>query len=342
MTTSASTPGYLFGRGFDATLIGGVLALSLALGAAGLVSEEAFYAVVLVDVWFLAYPHVASTYTRIAFERASARRWWFFLTLLFPIVLALTLATTWLWGIVFLNSLYFYWQTLHYARQSWGIARAFGRAGLREPPPDDGHLAAVVGLFPVWGLLQRAAEGHTFFYASALWVPPVPAWLADACGALAITVFFVWFVGRLVAGPRGHGPQTLFVLSHCAITVVAYLLVRDVTQGWLFVNVWHNAQYLLFVWAINAREHRTPRPGATLLHWLCQPRRAWAYAAVCLALATAIYSVFGAVASRLDFGPALPAVMVTFLAFNFNHYVIDTFIWRSRPPSRRRRAPSFP
>jgi hypothetical protein len=335
VTTSTVTSGYLFGRGFDAALIGGVLALSLALGALGLASEEAFYAVVLVDVWLLAYPHVASTYTRIAFDRASARRWWFFLTLLFPIVLALTLATTWLWGVVFLNSLYFYWQTLHYARQSWGISRAFGWAGLRRHAPDDGLVAAVVGLFPVWGLVQRAAEGHTFFYSSELWVPALPSWLASAIGALAMTTLVVWVVGRILRGPRGHLPQTLFVLSHCAITAVSYLLISDVTRGWLFVNVWHNAQYLLFVWAINAREHRAPRPGAELLHWLCQPRRAWIYTVVCLALATAIYSAFGAVASRLDFGPALPAVMVTFLAFNFHHYLIDTFIWRSKAPSPR-------
>jgi hypothetical protein len=328
--TSASTSGYLFGRGFDAALVGGVLAIAVGLGAIGLVSEDAFYAVVLVDVWLLAYPHVASTYTRIAFDRASARRWWFFLTLLFPLVLALTLATTWIWGLVFLNSLYFYWQTLHYARQSWGIARAFGWAGLRRRAPDDPLVAATVGLFPLWGLLQRAAEGHTFFYSAALYQPPVPTWLASATGALALTTLMVWLAGRLLRGPRGHWSQTLFVLSHCAITFVAYVLVPDVTRGWLFVNVWHNAQYLLFVWAMNVRDHQTRTPGKELLHWLCQPHRAWAYAAVCLALATGLYSAFGAVASRLDFGPALPAVMVTFLAFNFHHYVVDTFIWRSK------------
>ena len=60
---------WLRGPGFDLGLSLGVLALALALGDVALAHPALFVGVLLADVWLLAYPHVASTYTRIAFDR---------------------------------------------------------------------------------------------------------------------------------------------------------------------------------------------------------------------------------------------------------------------------------
>ena len=314
---------WLRGPTFDVGLSLGVLALALALGGAVLARPALFVPVLLLDLWLLAYPHVASTYTRIAFDRASARRHWFLLLGLPPLVFAGTAGAAWLGGVVALNTIYFYWQSWHYTRQSYGIARAYRRDALAE---------AVIYGFTAWGVLHRASQEPPEFYAAPLWSPPVPRFAAAAAGALALLTLAAWLHRRLRAARRGEPRDTghaLFVLSHVVITAVAYLLVEDITRGWLFLNIWHNAQYLLFVWAFNARQFAGGvDPARPFLSRLCQPDRVLHYAAVCLGLATVFYLALGHMTAALD-ARVLPLVLVGHLAVNFHHYLVDAVIWRS-------------
>ena len=133
--------GWFRNRRYDLTLTVGVFALAVILGGIGLISRACFLWVILADVWLLAYPHVTAMYTRIAFDRKSRARYWFLLTILPVVVLLGTATTAWLGGAVALFSVYYFWQTWHYTRQSYGIARAMTRASdaLREssaPAPD--------------------------------------------------------------------------------------------------------------------------------------------------------------------------------------------------------------
>ena len=73
-TDSRRPSGWLRNAQFDSVLIGGVLAFALLLGAVAMQDASLFAAVLLVDVWLLAYPHVASSFSRIAFDRRSAPR----------------------------------------------------------------------------------------------------------------------------------------------------------------------------------------------------------------------------------------------------------------------------
>ena len=84
--------GWLRGPAFDLGLIVGVLGLALALGGVVSARPELLAPVLLVDFWLLAYPHVASTYTRVAFDRESIRAHRFLLFGLPPIVLLATAA----------------------------------------------------------------------------------------------------------------------------------------------------------------------------------------------------------------------------------------------------------
>ena len=339
LIAEAPRPGWLRGPGFDALFIGGVFLLALVLGLVAGSSEAAFINVLLLDVWLIAYPHVASTYTRIAFDSASARRYWYLLTLAFPLVLGATALTTYLWGAVFLNSLYFYWQTFHYSRQSYGIARAYGRAAGKDGPATDALTTLVIAAFPVWGLLHRASQQQPFFYSAPLYSPAVPRAAAAVVGAGTLALLLVWLVRRLRAPHATRVAQlgqTLFVLSHVAMTFISYVAIAEVTAGWLFINVWHNAQYIAFVWVTNAREFRAGvQPRKRLISWLSQPKNVLVYAATCLGLSTLTYLLLGMVTARLEWN-TLPTVMVVFLAFNFHHYVVDAVIWRSPvpPPNR--------
>ncbi len=332
-------PGWLRGPTFDAGLIGGVLCLALALGGVAGATPGAFAAVILLDFWLLAYPHVASMYTRVAFDRQSAREHCFLLAGLPPLVLGATAAVAWAGGLVALNSVYFYWQSWHYARQSYGIARAYRRRGGAAGP--DRLADAVVYAFPIWGVLHRASQRPGEFYGMPFWCPPVPRSLALAAGVVALGALAAWARRALRALRRDDAPapgHALFVLSHVTITVVSYLAVSEITKGWLYVNIWHNAQYILFVWAFNARRFRGEGdPARPLLSRLCRPSNWAAYAGVCLGLGALFYLGLGALTARLTWG-VLPVALVLHQTVNFHHYVVDSVIWRS--PKGARGAPA--
>jgi hypothetical protein len=322
---------WLRSRPFDAVFIVGVLALSLALGGAAAASPAVFPWVLWFDIWILACPHVSSTFTRVAFDRPSARAYWFLLIGLPPIVLAGTAGVAALGGAGALFTTYYVWQTYHYTRQSYGIARSYRRRRAGEPPAD--RLAdAVVYAVPVWGLLHRAAQGHGEFYGNPLLLPRVPALAAGAAGVVAGALVAAWGyreLRALLGGSRRQG-HALFVASHVVITTVSYAIIADVTSGWLFVNIWHNAQYLLFVWAFQANRFRGGEdPERVFLSRLCQPSQAWKFAAVCLATGAVFYALLDEVSLRLSWG-ALPAVLICHLSVNFHHYLVDSVIWTSR------------
>jgi hypothetical protein len=335
---SSSSARWLRSAPFDLALVVGVLALALALGGAALTSPTAFTIVVYADVWLLAYPHIASMYTRVAFDRESARAHRFLLFGLPPIVLLATAGATVAGGVVALNTIYFYWQSWHYTRQSYGIARAYERSGGQPAATRDVVSDCVVYAFPLWGLLHRAHQQHAEFFGAPLWSPPVPHALVVAVAVLALGSLGVWTWQRLrprdgAAPPRvGH---MLFVLSHVVMTLVSYVAVRDITRGWLFINIWHNAQYILFVWAFNARQFRGGEdPSRRLLSRISQRKNLVWYALSCLGLSTAFYATLGQLTSRTATS-LLPLVLVTHQAVNFHHYIVDALIWRSRRPAVR-------
>ncbi|MDP2308894.1 MAG: hypothetical protein Q8P18_22925 [Pseudomonadota bacterium] len=315
--------GWLRGRDFDLGMIGGVLLLALGLGWLANTGASWFALVLWADFWFIAYPHVASMWTRVVFDRASARRHWFLWAGLPPLVLLGTASLAHLGGALVLNTLYYHWQSYHYTRQSYGIARVYQRTG--GATERDWLTDAVVFAFPIWGWLHRCAQGSTNFFGGPLSLPAVPAAVANSVGALAVLLLGVW-----VARTRWDRPaHAWFVLSHVLLTFVSYIAVTEITRGWIFVNIWHNAQYLLFVWARNTRRFEGRADTHPLsVAWLCQPRNWVAYSAVCLALSTVGFGLLRVSAEGMAVW-GIGAGLVLHQALNFHHYIVDAVIWRS-------------
>lgn len=322
--------GWLRGPAFDLTLIVGVFALALLLGGVAWLVPALFFPILLIDLWLLAYPHVASTFTRIAFTRADRRRHRFILLGLPPLVLLGTAGVAWAGGLVALGSLYYFWQSWHYTRQSHGIARAYRRAsgGVAGGARDRLSEAVVYG-FPLWGVLHRAHQAPAEFYGAPLWCPPVPGVVVLVAGIFALVALALW-LRRVVEGEVSR-PAALFIASHVAITAIAYLLIPEITRGWLFLNIWHNAQYLLFVWAANARRFGEGGPEAAAigpLPALSRPGRGLAYAAILVAISSAFYLALGATVDAISWS-ALPVLLVVHQSVNFHHYLVDMLIWRA-------------
>ena len=324
----ARASGWLRNKQFDLAFIGGITGLALASGAAVLLDHRLLVPILLADLWFLGYHHVVSTFTRLCCDAQSRRQYSFLLfgvpVLIAAACLAAVSITSGLWIIV---SVYFYWQWFHYARQSWGVAQSYRRkAGNSLPAPDVFDKVAFYAL-PTAGMLWRSAQQPDSFLTLPIRMVPMPETMAIAAIAVAVVVTAAWTLRLAAQYGQGRAPlaYVLYLISHQVVFAVAYVAIRDITIGWLVVNIWHNAQYVLFVWMFNNRRFAAGlSPKARLLSWLSQDGRILWYLGGCVAVSTAVYVTL---ASVIPLVFALPVFLV-YQMINFHHYVVDAVIWR--------------
>lgn len=328
----AATRGpFLYGPWFDGLFIFGTAGIALVLGALAMISPAMFVAVVLVDIWLFASPHVIATYTRIGFDKARVKKHWFLILGLPPVVLVLVTMVALAYELGGLFTVYFVAQTYHVTRQSFGIARAYKRAGPRAAGPD--RLSeCLIYLFPLWGLMHRCTTAPDSFYGYPIYLPPVDAAITGATGIVAVFLCAWWGYRqlRLALAGRLNAGHSLFVASHLLVTAVAYLWVTDITSGWLVVNIWHNLQYLQFVWLQNVRRDAQGAVDTQDLQHLVKPlKNAGKYLALCLVLGAVMYQALSVAGQQLVW-LGLPTVFILHFTVNFHHYLVDGVIWKRR------------
>ena len=322
---------------FDSMFIFGLLFLSLATGVIIIAQPSLFYPILVIDLWFLGYHHVIATFTRLCFDRQSFRENKFLVLGLTPIVAAVTFLVAWQVGLWVIVTIYFYWQWWHYTRQSWGISRVF-----RGKDPDavyeNGWLdQAIFYALPTYGILLRSNQGHDRFIGLELWSIPVPDVVVAIAGPVTGALMAVWIVRRVQAALSGRIAiiHTFYMFTHFTIFTVAYVVTPDISLGWLMINIWHNAQYILFVWMFNNRRFRDGiDPEARFLSYISQTGRLWLYLVTCIAITGVIY---WGVLRTIDwlFFAGLSATLVLYQIVNFHHYLVDSMIWKTRKPRMR-------
>jgi hypothetical protein len=290
--TTAAPAGWLRSPGFDLWFILGIAAIAIASGLLVAVRPALFGPVLFLDLWLLGYHHVVSTYTRICFDRDSFVSHRFLLLWLPPMVLAATVGLAVGVGPWTLATIYFYWQWFHYTRQSWGISQGYRRKAGALVTESERLNKLTFYLLPLWGMLHRSAQAPAVFLGLELKTLPVPDALVHAVGAAALLALAWWLAGRLVAWWRGRLPlaHTMFMLSHFGIFYVGYVMIEQVDHGWLVINIWHNAQYVAFVWLFNTNRFKHGvDPKARFLSMISQPERKTIYFATCFAISTLLY-----------------------------------------------------
>jgi hypothetical protein len=189
----------------------------------------------------------------------------------------------------------------------------------------------------VLGILWRSYQDPQTFIGLELRVVPVPLWLVSAAAAVTVVLLAYWIYRRVHAWREGRlaAAHALYMLSHFAIFAAAYILIDDVTYGWLAINIWHNAQYILFVWMFNTRRFKDGiDPEARFLSYISQPQRLWLYLLTCVAITGVVYwAVLGTLSAWFFAG--LSATIVIYQIVNFHHYVVDAVIWRRRKPPQK-------
>lgn len=310
-----------------ANLFAALFAGALALGSAPLM-----LAVLFVDTWFFANPHLVATYTRIRAISPAIRTHWF-LIFVAPLLIAVILTVIALaYETAGLFAVYFAAQAFHVARQSYGIAR---RHELRPSGRHQRLPCFLIHIFPLWGYLHRSAQAPGSFLGYPIWLPPVPQELANSAGVVAVAAFlyWIWRLFKQKGQAQRNGPFNGFVFSHLLVSFIGYFWIGDITVGWLVVNVWHNIQYLIFV-------HRQGRSGA---HGPSPSRPSWpemlkataVFFIPCAVLGAAVYGIANGVGQSLLW-LGFPTVLIAHFVLNFHHYLADSLIWK------RRRAPVAP
>jgi hypothetical protein len=322
--------GWLRNPDFDTLLICGLTALALSAGLLIALQPLALPLVLLADNWLLGYPHVIATFTRIAPDRATMRLHRFTLFVLPVLVVAATAALVIGVGITLVATIYFYWQWYHTVRQSWGIAQLYRRKAKGRVLESPQFAEALFVLVPLWGLLHRLtkAPDHFLYPNLPIWVPPVPTAVADAAGIVACAGLAVWVLARAREFVRGELPllHTLFSASHYVVFIVGYIIMDDVSGGWVVTNIWHTGQYLMLVWLFNENAVRAADGG-----WFKRAtsgNRAAPYFLLCLLVSFVVYM---AINRSFAWGPsALVFAIIANQTLNFHHFITDALIWRSR------------
>jgi hypothetical protein len=329
-TSRPFAPGLLRSPRFDLALVGGALLLALLAGVVVVRWPQLLALVLLADLWLLSYHHVIATFTRLAFDGTSFREHRFLVLGVPVLVVAATVTAVKLVGLWVVPTVYFYWQWWHYARQSYGISRIYQ---LRSGRPQKDRLGnAMLFLVALVGVLHRSAQGWPRFLGAEVRLFPVPPLVVGAAGVAAAVAVVLWLgreVRRARAGQPG-GLPALYLGSHVVLFGVAYLGINQIDVGWLVINVWHNAQYLLLVWMYNSNRFRGGvSPAHRLLSWISQAHRWPVYVAVCLLVTTALYGGLAAATAALA-SSSLPALVIAYQVINFHHYIADAVIWKVR------------
>lgn len=322
---------------FDSVFIVGVMAVALLSGLLSVASPRLFPVIFFLDVWILGYHHVVATFTRLTFDLESYREHKFLITWLPIIVAVAAVAATLALGPWILATAYFYWQWFHYTRQAYGIARIYYHKSNPARPAKNLLEQLTIYTVPLYGILYRSWQNPRSFLGMELKVLPTPAGVVTVAGIASAVVVVCWMARQFAAYRKGavKPGYTLFVLSQLIVFTTGYILIEDITFGWLSLNVWHNAQYVMLVWMFNNNRFKNGiAPRHKFLSTISQTKNVYIYYGICLTVSTLVYASANKVLGALTF-TALPLALIFYQTVNFHHYIVDGIIWklRTRPVS---------
>ncbi|OED41035.1 hypothetical protein AB833_10575 [Chromatiales bacterium (ex Bugula neritina AB1)] len=333
---------WLRGMYFDLSFIAGLATVAIISGIIVALKPESFLLVLTLDLWLLGYHHVAATYTRLTFDSESWREHKNKVIYL-PIIVAIAVTSmVLLIGPWLIATIYLHWQWYHYTRQSEGVSKAYaGRSGNFQLSANPCN-RIIFYLVPFAGIVNLSAKApEQFLFMPVATLPISPMFLLTV-NALACAGFAWWMIVNLKKLQQGKSsfPWFLYMMSHFAIFTIAYIAFDNINFGWLVVNIWHNAQYILFVWHFNNKRFNGKVDTKHLLiSTLSKNNNISIYLGATLALSSATYFIidlYGVDAVSSVFGVStIAAAMIVYQTINFHHYIVDASIWKMRKSSVR-------
>jgi hypothetical protein len=326
--------GNLHSNTFDSLFLIGIPAVAFLSTLLAVMNPSLLPLIISLDVWLLGYHHVFATYTRYAADFGMSKRLWWSMTLLpFGILGALILIATFSWGAKLIGTIFVHWQLFHYIRQSEGIFKAYAFKANARSYVDRWDVRIAVYCVPVAMFLYACAHSPDLFLGLPVWLIHLPIPLATALASVA-TLYALKVTYTLWGDLRVQkiSPQLFtFFSTHLVVFFVSYVIAGDMTMAWLCANIWHNLQYLLFVWWANNRSAATANGALSPMLNLSQNKNWFFYILICLACTFIFYQSTGFLMEPMSaaFSSNLSLTFLVFYsAVNFHHYIVDSLIWR--------------
>lgn len=292
-----------------------------------------FPTIMIINLWLLGYHHVISTYTRIAFSAQSIKEFRFLVFQLPIIVLVGVTILLYFGGEWAVATTYLYWQWFHYTRQSYGISRYYmAKSGQVTKPWHDVNTYALY-LLPLTGILYRSYQApEKFLYLDVATLPVTYEVVMFFLGLSILAILlqiFTWI--KQYKNQTLSYAYVLYVLSHHTVFGIAYLLIENINHGWLVLNIWHNAQYIGFVWMYNNNKFKTGiNPQQKFISTISQNGKFLTYISICLAVTFSFYAILKLTQITIQPHTILPMAVLIYMSINFHHYVVDSIIWKRR------------
>jgi hypothetical protein len=194
---------------------------------------------------------------------------------------------------------------------------------------------------PITGILAVSHRSPDQFLYFPLKTFPVPELALNIAIAATVILLAIWLFEQVRAyrAKRFSFPYVMYVVSHFAVYFFAYIYHRELNYGWLTINIWHNAQYILFVWLYNNRRFHGRANEQGLLSTISQNGRFVLYFGTCFTISTLTYFLITLFLSDLVSSTftltATMAGLIIYQTINFHHYIVDSLIWKLRKPKLR-------
>ncbi len=323
---------------FDLFFIVLIPLMGISAGLIAGIDAQSYELVLSLNLFFLGFHHVISTYTRLGVSQLNTNETRF-LTLVLPFLVLGFVVSSALMDVVWLiPTIYLHWQWWHYTRQSEGISKAIRFKTNSVEGGDSRFNRLVFYAIPVASFAVMSARDPATFLFIRVETLPIPMSIALALVVAAIGLQLYWLWNQFHALKQGSLKLQHFgyLLSHHLIYWLAYAVITDIDLGWIVINVWHNAQYIAFVWHFNTQKFRAGFDKKhPVVSWLSQPgiSRTFIYFAACLAVTYYFYEGVDWSVKLLSDYSALPIAIIAYQTINFHHYIVDTLIWKLRKPA---------
>jgi len=192
---------------------------------------EYFDLVLTLDLFFLGYHHVISTYTRLSNSGLTDKEFRFLVFFLPPIVMiavVLCVKTNYVWIV---PTIYLHWQWWHYTRQSEGISKSIRFKTRSTEQGNDSLNRFVFYMVPIIGILVASSRQHTTFLFMPIKTIPVPEVMVYCFCALGLAVWTFWFFKFIKSFYNKTVSWQFFAyqLNHHIIYLISYVLIEDIT-----------------------------------------------------------------------------------------------------------------
>lgn len=333
MSIKRSTHGLFDSPSANWLYIAAIPTLAIISSLTAYLNPNLFYLILTLDLWLLGYHHVISTYTRLAFDLTSAKENWRLLIPLPLLVIAAVFLGYYFIGGALISSIYLYWQWYHYTRQSEGISKTYGMK--HEDKNIVANSANRIAFYsiPTLSFIWMISRQDESFLGMSFWSFYLPKSIRLGILALILIITATWLIYLALQLKQNKISRFYFsyMLSHAFIYIFSYITIEPISVGWLAINIWHNTQYIFFVWLFNSKKYAKGIDSQhKLISYISQPHHLIIYLATCLLLTSIIYSGLQKITEYALEHYNLSLVLLLYSTINFHHYIVDSKIWKLR------------